>query len=424
MFLISFFQPAKNRLVLRQSGINDGEVIGGHVTLTREFSQIRKRCARLLGFCRNGITVAEPSGAPPGTVLRDLVRATTSCFSDQTHCPAVVNSSSDDQHPAISKDGLSLDFTSNRPGGLGDFDLWVVKRGSVDDCWKAETLRNLGPVVNSSAEDVAPNLSTDGHWLFFHSKRGDGCYSGTVRELWVTHRRDADEDFGEFGWGAPTNLGCAMGNGFGINQANADNAGPAPFEDQSGNLFLYFTPSLTPNNAALADIYVSACPADLNTCNTLGGWGTGNKVDSLSSPFRDTRMAIRRRDGLEMIFSTGRPGSLGSENLWVSTRATTMDDCLPPVPINCEWKVNVSAIQNSLVPPVSCPPGLLSILPVHRQRQQYSSTPTSSTGLRRSPGTAPSFSSAPSAPTSPASQAVETCTSANGPNCPINGTQH
>jgi hypothetical protein len=277
-------------------------------------------------------------------------------LSDGTVCPAVVNSASDDSHPAISKDGLSLYFSSNRPGGLGDFDLWVVKRDSMDDCWKVETLRNLGPVVNTSAEDVAPNLSTDGHWLFFHSKRGGGCYSGTVRELWVTHRRDADEDFGEFGWEAPTNLGCAMDNGFGINQANADNAGPAPFEDQFGNLFLYFTRSLTPNNAALADIYVSTCAADLGTCNTLGGWGTGNKVDSLSSPFRDTRMAIRRRDGLEMIFSTGRPGSLGSENLWDSTRATTMDDWLPPVPINCEWKDNVSAIQNSLVPPVSCPP--------------------------------------------------------------------
>ena len=276
-------------------------------------------------------------------------------LSDQTHCPAVVNSSSDDQHPAISKDGLSLYFSSNRPGGLGDLDLWVVKRDSTDDCWKAETLRNLGSVVNSSAEDVAPNLSTDGHWLFFHSKRDGGCYSGTVRELWVTHRRDADEDFGEFGWEAPTNLGCAMDNGFGINQANSDNAGPAPFEDESGNLFLYFTRSLTPNNAALADIYVSTCAADLGTCNTLGGWGTGSKVDSLSSPFRDTRMAIRRRDGLEMIISTGRPGSLGSENLWVSTRATTMDDWLPPVPVNCEWKDNVSAIQDSRVPPVSCP---------------------------------------------------------------------
>jgi hypothetical protein len=260
-------------------------------------------------------------------------------LSNGTHCPAVVNSSSDDQHPAISKDGLSLYFTSNRLGGLGDFDLWVVKRDSVDDCWSAKTLRNLGPVVNSSAEDVAPNLSTDGHWLFFHSKRGKGCYGGTVRELWVTHRRDADEDFGEFGWEAPTNLGCA------VNLANADNAGPDLFEDESGNLFLYFTRSLTPNNAVLADIYVSTCTSDLATCNRQRLWETGTKVDALSSPFRDTRMAVRRRDGLEIILSSGRPGSLGSENLWVSTRAAVTSDQLnwaTPEPINCDSKLGCS----------------------------------------------------------------------------------
>src|SRR5215472_5664913 len=83
-------------------------------------------------------------------------------LSDGTVCKPVVNSGADDSHPTISKDGLSLYFTSNRPGSLGDFDLWVAKRESLDDCWGAPT--NLGSVVNSSAEDVAPNLSTDGHW--------------------------------------------------------------------------------------------------------------------------------------------------------------------------------------------------------------------------------------------------------------------
>ncbi len=260
-------------------------------------------------------------------------------LSDGAVCPAAVNSASNDSHPAISKDGLSLYFSSNRPGGLGDFDLWAVKRDSLDDCWRADKLTNLGSVVNSSAEDVAPNLSTDGHWLFFHSKRCGGCYGGTVRELWVTHRRDADEDFGDLGWEPPINLGCA------INLANADNAGPDLFEDESGNLFLYFTRSLVPNNAAFADIYVSTCSMDLDTCNTQGLWGTGTKVDALSSPFRDTRMAIRRRDGLEIILSSGRPGSLGSENLWVSTRPAVTSDQLnwaTPEPINCDSKLGCS----------------------------------------------------------------------------------
>jgi len=271
-------------------------------------------------------------------------------LSDGTHCLAVVNSTSDDTHPTISKDGLSLFFASNRPGGLGDYDLWVAERDSLDDCWNAP--KNLGPVVNSSSEESAPNLTTDGHWLFFHSKRTTGsCYGGTVRELWVTHRQDSGDDFG---WEQPRNLGCA------INAAGADDAGPDFFEDEIGNLFLYLTRSFTPNNQVNAFIYVSTCAADLATCNMQGLWGSGIRVVALNpnmTPGGDTRMAVRRRDGLEMIFSSGRTGSLASQNLWVSTRATAQDqNWLPPVPINCEWQQNVTAILSLMPPPMPCPP--------------------------------------------------------------------
>src|SRR5215470_2532462 len=109
---------------------------------------------------------------------------------DGTVCKPVVNSAADDSHPTISKDGLSLFFASNRPGGSGDYDLWVTQRDSLDDCWKPPT--NLGPVVNSSAEDFTPNLTTDGHWLFFESRRTtDSCNNmGMEGQLWVTHRQD------------------------------------------------------------------------------------------------------------------------------------------------------------------------------------------------------------------------------------------
>lgn len=250
-------------------------------------------------------------------------------LSDGTVCPAVVNSTSpdvNDTHPALSKDGLSLFFASTRPGGLGNYDLWVSERDSLDDCWKAP--KPLGPVVNSSSEDLAPNLTTDGHWLFFHSKRRGGCSGGIVRELWVTHRLDAGDDLG---WEQPANLGCT------INPATADDAGPTFFDDGQGTLYLYFNRNLTPANPATPKIYVSTCTADLATCNTQQLWGAAVPVDALNSSFRNTRTAIRRRDGLEMILSSGRPGSFASENLWSSTRASTQDEnWLPPEPINCD----------------------------------------------------------------------------------------
>lgn len=272
-------------------------------------------------------------------------------LSDGTTCPAVVNSASSDSHPAISKDGLSLYFASTRPGGLGEFDLWVTQRDTLDDCWQPPA--NLGPVVNSASRDFAPNLSTDGHWLFFHSNRTQPDAAGKLpcggQDLYATHRQNKRDDFG---WEAPINLGCTI-------NTSVDDAGPTFFEDDStGILYLYFTRNDKANdpNSTFFDIYVSTCSADLDTCNTQGLWGAAVPVDALNSPFRDTRMAIRRRDGLEMIFSTGRPGSLGNEDLWVSMRATTQDEnWSAPVPINCDWLPTLPQYLDCLPHPPDVP---------------------------------------------------------------------
>lgn len=293
---------------------------------------------RIIGFAVLIIFVGVSSSAFPAraqtfSAWSAPVNLNAVTLSDGTPCPAVVNSASSDSHPAISKDGLSLIFASTRPGGFGEFDLWVTERDTPDDCW--QTPANLGQVVNSAFRDFAPNLSTDGHWLFFHSNRTQPDAVGKApcggQDLYATHRQNKRDDFG---WEAPINLGCTL-------NTSVDDAGPTFFEDDStGILYLYFTRNNKANdpNSTFFDIYVSTCSADLDTCNTQGLWGPAVPVDALNSPFRDTRTAIRRRDGLEIILSTGRPGSLGNEDLWVSTRATTLDqNWSAPVPINCDW---------------------------------------------------------------------------------------
>ncbi len=253
-----------------------------------------------------------------------------------TICPAVVNSTAPDRndtHPAISKDGLSLYFASTRVGGFGDYDLWVSHRDSLDACWGPPV--NLGQPVNTSAREFAPNLSPDGHWLFFHSKRQPGsCGNGVVLELWAAHRQDTNNDLG---WEQPINLGCA------INAVKnptsglpTDSAGPNFFDDGSGKLVLYFTRNAFPGDQQGFHIQVSTCSVDIATCNQQRLWDQGIAVSALNSAFRDTRTAIRH-DGLEMFLSSGRPGSLASENLWVSTRTATQDqNWLSPVPVNCD----------------------------------------------------------------------------------------
>jgi hypothetical protein len=288
--------------------------------------------------------IAAGPSVPPGEAQQFSPWSAPVNLNNITGCPAVVNSAADDQHPALSKDGLSLYFTSNRPGGSGNFDLWVTQRDSLDDCWLPPV--NLGPVVNSPSLDYAPNLTTDGHWLYFHSKRptwitADGVEvancGGVEADLYVSHRQDKRDDLG---WEAPINLGCT------INTPGFDHAGPTYFEDDTtGTHFLYFTVRPFGASDVLFDIYVSTCTADLAACNMQGLWGPGIPVDALNNTpdnkeYRNTRTAIRRRDGLEMILSSGRPGSLLSENLWVSTRpVVTLDqqNWSTPVPINCDW---------------------------------------------------------------------------------------
>jgi hypothetical protein len=230
-----------------------------------------------------------------------------------TNLGPVVNSPYSDNSPAISKDGLSLYITSSppapRPGGRGGADIWVSQRASSDAPWGEPV--DLGPNINSAGNDGVPTLSTDGHRLYFHSTGRGGCGAA---DLFVSRRQDKRDDFG---WEPAENLGCVVNSPF------ADN-GPTIFEDDAtGITTLYFN---SPRPGGLeTDIYASTLQAD-------GTFGPGVLVPELSSPFLDDRVAIRR-DGLEIFLSTDRPGGVGSQDIWVATRATTLDPWSAPVPL-------------------------------------------------------------------------------------------
>src|SRR5438094_4432738 len=102
-------------------------------------------------------------------------RLCLSNWSDPINLGPIINGAGfDNRRPAISSDGLSLYFSSNRPGGAADTGpLWVSHRASVDDPWGEP--QNPGPAINdpSATSSSAPYFSTDQHWLFFHSDRTD-----------------------------------------------------------------------------------------------------------------------------------------------------------------------------------------------------------------------------------------------------------
>ncbi len=112
-----------------------------------------------------------------------------------------VNSAHDEWGIFLSPDGLELYFCddgdSPRPGGSGSVDLWVMRRASIGAPWTEP--ENLGPAVNSTGWDSAPCLSQDGLVLFFDSIRpgGYGSY-----DLYMARRASLSDP-----WGESVNLG-------------------------------------------------------------------------------------------------------------------------------------------------------------------------------------------------------------------------
>ena len=224
----------------------------------------------------------------------------------------VINSTFGEQGPAVSKDGLSLYFYSNAPGGVGGFDIYVSQRASVDDPWGSPV--NLGPTVNTTFGEGNPAFSRDGHLMFFQSDRPGGLGRA---DIWVSWRQHTHDDFG---WETPVNLGA------GVNSA-ADDNGPSYFENdefdgEEGAPQLFFASS-RPGGLGLADIYMSEQMAD-------GSFGPAVPVTELSSPMNDSRPSIRH-DGLEIFIQSGRIGSFGQGDLWVATRSSTLEAWSTPV---------------------------------------------------------------------------------------------
>lgn len=227
-------------------------------------------------------------------------------WSEPVHLGDVINSSAVDIETSISRDGLSLYLSSNRPGGQGGFDIWVARRARANEPWGAP--ENLGPSINTSHNEQGPSLTRDGHRLFFFSNRPGG-FGGN--DIYVARRRDGRDDFG---WRSPQNVGG------GVNSSSNDNL-PHFYEDETGLAALYFN-SNRPGGFGGTDIYVSVADRD-------GSFGPATHVSELGSPGQDAGFVVAR-DGLEAMLASNREGTIGRFDLWVTTRSSRREPWSPP----------------------------------------------------------------------------------------------
>jgi hypothetical protein len=212
----------------------------------------------------------------------------------------VVNSVSDDQAAAMTRDGLTLYFLSNRPGGLGGTDLWASHRASSDAPWGTPV--NLGPPINSSVNEAPAHITRDGHRMYFASDRPAGLLDFNFL---VSRRTDTHDPFA---WQHPVDLGPPVNT---------------PMFEGAATIFgsdFIFSRGLT--STAGHDIYVSEMRGDAFT--------TPRVMTELSSAAEERRPAIRF-DGREIFFHSNRPGGIGQFDLWSSTRDGNGVSWSPPV---------------------------------------------------------------------------------------------
>lgn len=117
-----------------------------------------------------------------------------------------VNSGKWESQPSIAPDGKTLYFSSSRPGGEGEKDIWysvISEKGF----WSEPT--NLGTNVNTAGSEESPFIHPDGKTLYFASTGHPGM---GMSDIFMVRKQDDGT------WSEPLNLG------YPINTANDENS--------------------------------------------------------------------------------------------------------------------------------------------------------------------------------------------------------
>lgn len=115
---------------------------------------------------------------------------------------AQVNTSGWEAQPALSADGSTLYFVSNRPGGMGGYDIWKSELQENGEWGVAE---NLGPDINTAFDESAPFIHADNQTLYFTSNGWPGFGDKDIF-------RSSPDSSGQ--WQRPINMGYPINDHF------------------------------------------------------------------------------------------------------------------------------------------------------------------------------------------------------------------
>lgn len=138
----------------------------------------------------------------------------------------------------MSKDGKKLYFSSNRPGGYGELDIWMSTKDGKGDWGKPV---NLGPNVNTPGSEDSPFIHHNGVTLYFGSDAHPGLGNTDI------FRSELKEGM----WRKPINMGYPVNsadydNYFVISENKKNGYFASVREDGFGETDIYFIHFLDP----------------------------------------------------------------------------------------------------------------------------------------------------------------------------------
>lgn len=176
-------------------------------------------------------------------------------WSEPQNMGSTINTRGWESTPSLSPDKKDLYFSSNAPGGYGGKDIWVTHRNEQG---KWETPVNLGPEINTAADESTPFIHADNQTLYFNSNGHPG-YSDKP-DIYMTKKLPDGK------WSKPVNLGYPINT--------IDDEGSLVVA--ADGLTAYYSSDRGDTKGGL-DIYTFQLPESLRPLRTL--WVKGKVFD-------------------------------------------------------------------------------------------------------------------------------------------------
>ncbi len=203
-------------------------------------------------------------------------------WSSPEKLPFPINSYAEETHGSISADKSTFFFTSDREGGFGGLDIYMVKRNEQGKWGKP---RNLGKNINTPYDEETPMIHYDGKTLYFSSEGHN-----TMGRLDVFYSQMNTDST----WSIPVNMG------YPINTPDDDFF----FVPTINKSHAYYASSKFADNYGGSDIYQVTFKSDSQTELAV----VEGKVDkSLGKEYEKMRILVTRREDNKIV-GDYRPG--------------------------------------------------------------------------------------------------------------------